>query len=353
MTKGPIAYVAPEAYAFVRKDIEGLRAIGVVVHDHYFNAQRALELPLAFVSQLLFLLKAKRHGVRHVVSHFAGYHSMLPALLGFRTHIIIAGADACSFPGIRYGSFRKPLMSAAMAYSMRNAETLLPVHESLRGFMNKFSEFGPVEQGYAYFVKGLKTHEHPLPYGFDATQWISTNNNASRAGAMCVAMGASAGNAIHFRKGIDLIIEAARSLPNVPFTVIGAAHTESYKGLPTNISIRGRVSHVEMRDLYHAHSLYLQPSVMEGFPNALCEAMLCGCIPVVSGITSMPSINGDAGVIITERKREALIIAINALLAADLETTETRRKLARERILPYSMQRRLDGLLGAIDREEP
>lgn len=352
MTTKPIAYVAPDAYAFVRKDVEGLRALGVVVHDHCFEAQKAWQLPMAFVNQLRFLIKAKRHGVRHVISHFAGHHSVLPTLLGFRTHIIIAGADACSFPGIGYGSFRKPLMRFAMAYSMRNASTLLPVHESLRRFKNTFSNFGPAEQGYSHFVNGLNTAERPLPYGFDVTLWPSRETPTTRSGAICIAMGASAGNSVHFRKGVDLIVEAARSLPGIPFTVIGATQPESYTGLPTNVRLIGRVGQSDLRELYQAHSIYLQPSVMEGFPNALCEAMLCGCLPVVSAITSMPSIIGDTGVIITERKREALIAAINALLAAAPEAIEARRKVARERILPYSMQRRMDGLRGAIGQSE-
>lgn len=347
-TTGPIAYVAPEAYAFVRKDIEGLRSRGVLVLEHSFSAHRAWQLPFALTKQLHFLVGAKRRGVRHAVSHFAGYHSVLPVLLGFRTHIIIAGADACSFPGIRYGSFRKTLMSAAMAYSMRNAATLLPVHESLRQFRNTFSGFGPIEQGYAHFVKGLKTHEHPLPYGFDASQWSNASNNMSRDGAICVAMGASAGNAIHFRKGIDMIIAAARSLPHMPFTVVGAAKPESYTDLPSNISIRGRVSHAEMRDLYHAHSLYLQPSVMEGLPNALCEAMLCGCLPIVSAVTSMPDIIGNIGAIMHNREPESLTSCIVRLSELDPSQATESRTAAVNRIRAFTMEKRMDDLLSVL-----
>lgn len=307
---------------------------------------------MAFANQLRFLLKAKRHGVRDIISHFAGHHSVLPTLLGFRTHIIIAGADACSFPGIGYGSFRKPWMRIAMAYSMRNASTLLPVHESLRRFKNTFSDFGPPEQGYSRFVHGLNATERPLPYGFDIKHWPSREARTTRSGAICIAMGASAGNPVHFRKGVDLIVEAARALPGLPFTVVGVTRTESYTGLPTNVRLIGRVNQPNLLELYQSHSIYLQPSVMEGFPNALCEAMLCGCLPVVSAITSMPSIVGDTGVIITERRPEALIAAIKALLEADPEEVEARRKAARERILPYTMQRRLEGLLGAAGRPE-
>ena len=44
----------------------------------------------------------------------------------------------------------------------------------------------------------------------------------------------------------------------------------------------------------------------EGFPNALCEAMLCGCIPIGSNVASIPHIIGDKGYIL-KQKNEILL----------------------------------------------
>lgn len=100
MTERPIAYCAPQAFHFVRKDIEGLRKRRNVM-VHLFEHGAKWMLPIDLVAQLWFLLKARVAGVRDVFVHFGGYHAVLPILLDFRTHIIIAGSDACSFPGIR------------------------------------------------------------------------------------------------------------------------------------------------------------------------------------------------------------------------------------------------------------
>lgn len=347
-----IAYIAPEPYAFVRKDIEGLRQCGIDVRAHCFG-KRAWRLPIALLSQFIRLLWWRLSGIDVALVHFAGYHAMLPALLGFKTFIIIAGADACAFPGIEYGSFRKPIMSAAMRFAMRRARALLPVHRSLERFENRYSTFGPREQGYARFVPGLRTRSVPIPYGFDAQAWKIHDGPIERKGAICVAMGAANGNAIHFRKGIDLIILAARALPEVPFTVVGATDPGSYTALPSNIRVLGSVSQDELRALLSGSSIYLQPSVMEGFPNALCEAMLCGCLPVVSGMTSMPEIAGECGAVVQDRRPEALVEPIRKLTAIEPGQAATLRVQARERILEYSLSRRMASLCHAIGMEMP
>ncbi|HMC97284.1 MAG TPA: glycosyltransferase, partial [Flavobacteriales bacterium] len=58
--------------------------------------------------------------------------------------------------------------------------------------------------------------------------------------------------------------------------------------------------------LYGSATYYLQLSVSEGFGNALCEAMLCGCIPIVSSTGAMPRIVGDTGYIVQRRDPDVL-----------------------------------------------
>lgn len=338
-----IAYIYPQRYHFVAKDIEALRDT-MVVDEHRFSSGPTWLLAWDLLRQAIFLLRCRLKGIRHAFIHFAGYHSVLPTLFGFRTHIIIAGSDACSFPGIGYGSFRKPLMARAMAYSMRNAKHLLPVHASLKRFRNCYSDLGPVDQGYEHFVHCTIAPTIPIPYGFDAQQWQILQRSDQRQGVLCVATGALPGNAVHYRKGVDLLLEAASNLPDHRFTVIGAVEPRAYQGLPDNVRILGKCTPDDLRKELLTHAIYAQPSVMEGFPNALCEAMLMGCIPVVSSITSMPAIVGDVGEIVQRRTSTSLISAIRRISSLPFPDVQRRQEAARDRILEFTLERRTKAL---------
>jgi glycosyltransferase involved in cell wall biosynthesis len=350
MTKGrTIAYCAPQAFHFVRKDIEGLRT-RCTVRVHLFEHGAKWMLPFDLLHQLWFLLNARRSGLRDVFVHFGGYHAVLPILLGFRTHIIIAGSDACSFPGIRYGGFRKQPLAGVLRFVYRRATTLLPVHHGLERFTNAYSSLGPREQGYASFAKGSMAPSEAIPYGFDHRTWTTSTMDRAPRSIACVATGAAHGNAVHFRKGVDLLIEAAQRLPDHTFTIIGASDRGSYTELPSNLRIMERCTPQEMSGLLSAHTIYAQPSIMEGFPNALCEAMFAGCLPVVSRITSMPEIVGTSGVVIDERSPAALVEAITRLTSMDATEQSRLRSLAHAQVAPYTLDRRIEALLSVLDK---
>lgn len=338
-----LAYVAPTPLFFVAKDLKGLGS-SHRVEVHYFRHGTKWLLPVDLFLQFLFLLSMKAKGVKELIAHFAGYHTVLPTLLGFRTFIIVAGADACSFPGISYGGFRKRVLRSALSWSMRKAHRLLPVHASLERFRNTYSTLGPVEQGYAHYVPGLAGKSTELPYGFDMKQWTDSGTDGVRHGAICVATGAQPGNPIHYRKGLDLILEAAAALPGTTFSLVGLADINVYRKVPGNVELYGVLPPDRLRTLYAARSIYLQPSVMEGFPNALCEAMLMGCVPIVSRVTSMPGIVGDTGKVMDRRDPGQLVAAIREIETALDDEILRMRAEARSRIAGYTMEGRMGRL---------
>jgi len=347
---GRIAYIYPKPFFFVLKDIEGLSA-RYRVHGHRFTHGSAWLLPIDLLFQFVFLVRARSSGVRIVVAHFAGHHTVLPTLLGFRTFIVVAGSDACSFPAIRYGGFRKPWMRWSIAFSMRRAAALLPVHAGLERFSNTYSDLGPKEQGYARFVMGLGTPSIEVPYGFDVTKWSGPDGRHDPKHLLCVAQGAVCGDAVHFRKGIDLILDVAARLPDCRFTLVGLRDRESYVEAPSNVTCLGLVAPDRLRGLLLTCGVYLQPSVMEGWPNALCEAMLMGCVPIVSRVTSMPSIVGDLGAIVGERDPGALLAAIRKVHGMPEEMVRDQRSRARERILRFTLEERMAALVALIEGE--
>jgi len=347
-----VAYCAPQAFHFVRKDVEGLRTRCTVLL-HLFEHGAKWMLPINLAAQLLFLLKARMAGVRHVFIHFGGYHALLPILLGFRTHVIIAGSDACSFPGINYGGFRKQPLASVLRFVYRQAATLLPVHACLEHFTNAYSDHGPTAQGYGTLTGAATALSVAIPYGFDAMRWPLPEASVTRQGAVCVAYGARWNDAVHYRKGLDKIIACAALVPDLQFTIVGVADISGYGGVPKNVTVMGRVSPERLHDLLTQHSLYLQPSVMEGLPNAVCEAMLSGCVPVVSNITSMPSIVHGLGEVMQHHEADDLKAAIERILGDPERTSSSTRSKIRDRIAPLTIEERITALLSVMEQHGP
>jgi len=143
------------------------------------------------------------------------------------------------------------------------------------------------------------------------------------------------------RKGIEPFVRAAAYLPDVQFVVVGAwaddaiAHLRSIAS--PNVLFTGRVSDEELLDYYRQASVYVQASLHEGFGMSVAEAMLAGCIPVVTRAGSLPEVVGDCGVYCKTPNPMEITQAVEMALK---EPSTTREK-ARERIVrQFPMEKR-------------
>lgn len=75
-------------------------------------------------------------------------------------------------------------------------------------------------------------------------------------------------------KGIDLIIEAARRNPDIPFRLAGAvADPELVADLPANVTLSGYLTGESLNDFYrNARFIIMASRCYEGFPMAILEA---------------------------------------------------------------------------------
>ena len=83
-------------------------------------------------------------------------------------------------------------------------------------------------------------------------------------------------------KGADYAIEAARLIkikrPDIEIISFG-----NYKhDLPEFIKHLGFVSNAEYIELFNLATIFVLPSLVEGFPIPVLEAMSCGCVPVAT-----------------------------------------------------------------------
>jgi len=141
-----------------------------------------------------------------------------------------------------------------------------------------------------------------------------------------------------------LILKVANEFPDGEFTIVGVPSTIKLPITSANVKTIPPTKNNELQKLYSEHQFYLQLSMAEGFPNALCEAMLCECVPIVSNVFSMPEIIESSGFVLNERNEELLKSLIQS--AINDEELDSRGKLAREIISEkYSLKNRKELLL--------
>jgi alpha-1,3-rhamnosyl/mannosyltransferase len=120
------------------------------------------------------------------------------------------------------------------------------------------------------------------------------------------------------RKNLATLLEGYRRLEGteLALAVAGAAGWGDQPSLESPGVLRlGYTPHDELADLYRGASVFVYPSLFEGFGMPVLEAMACGVPCVVSSHASLDEVCGDAAVRADPRDPDALARAIERALA--------------------------------------
>lgn len=136
--------------------------------------------------------------------------------------------------------------------------------------------------------------------------------------------------------------------PDCEFTILGVNDPNIFPNLPANVKAVPSVKNDELIAIFSSQEFYLQLSMAEGFPNSICEAMLCECIPIGSDVFSIPEIIGDSGFVLKKRDIQLLKQLIEQALVSDEPSL---MKKARTRIADnYTLEMRDTKLLQLCEK---
>lgn len=289
--------------SFIKKDKEIFKDYGSLI-EFEFRILSKIKLPWVLFTQFIDLIKRGWKSNAFVIQ-FAGYHSLLPCLFarltGKKSIIISGGTDCVSFPNLGYGNFNRPFLRSFTRWSYLLCTAIAPKHESLWYTDYSYDSKEPAFQGIRAFVPEIKEKHTAIPNGYDCSVWKADPSVERRPNHFITVSGAFEYPFQVQLKGIDLILQTAPYFPDCHFTIVGVPEWKKLDIQSPNVTVCPPVENSQLPKLFSSYSFYIQLSMAEGFPNALCEAMLCGCTPIVSNVFSMPEIVQDTGFILNHR----------------------------------------------------
>jgi len=240
-----------------------------------------------------------------VFGWFASWHTFFPItlawLLGKPSVMIIGGFDTANMPDIGYGYQQGGLRRWASRWIMRRATRLIT---------NSGYSLSEIEGNTPIDPAQVTVIHHGVPDPFetapDAKERLALTVGAVERGTLV-------------QKGQIPFARASALLGDVRFVHAGGlpddeAIAELRAIAGADVEYSGWLSDAELHALYRRAAVYVQASRHEGFGLAVAEAMLAGCVPVVMGVTAMPEVVGDTGVLLDSQDAEAVAAGVRRAL---------------------------------------
>ncbi len=285
--------IVPSLHSFVRKDLELLRKRFEVRVGYYRSPWSTPSILLGtFWADVTF-------------SRFADTHAF-PAVLfsrmfGRKSIVVVGGYEVARIPELRYGLVQSPVKSHILRYVLRRADRVLTVDESLK--WDAIRNVG---------VDGENITT--VPNGFDSEKFSfkGEKENMVLTAYLCSTWERAR------LKGLDTFVRTAATLPHLQFVTVGVTDPvlkDLRRMASSNVTFVPPVEENDLIPYYQRAKVYCQLSMREGLPNALCEAMLCECVPVGTDVQGIRTAMGDTGFYVSYEDplatKEAIIKALS------------------------------------------
>jgi len=316
-----LVHISPrELPSFVRQDLELLRE-NFAVTPFFFRGRA--DIPRLFK-------EVARHDL--AICWFTwdnAYYASWAAALFRRPMITIpAGFDVVALPEINYGNLLRKNSLRRTRSALDRADLVLAASDSLRRDASRLTGREDIRLVYLGFDSNY------FPFGTEDRRGVLTVGDVTISNLD--------------RKGMRTFVRAAAHAKDEPFWVAGRVYPEALEAvgyIPDNVKFLGWLPQSELLSLMQRASVYVQVSAHEGFGCSLAEAMLCGCIPVVTNRGAIPEVVGDEGVYVEYGQPVETAEGIKR----GLQSPVSLRARVRERIVSrFPIRRRKEALAGAV-----
>lgn len=275
-----VLFVRPSAASFIQHDL--------AILSRHFDVKILTVSPegRTLSAGMRYLLKLKWGVLRSDVAFcwFADIYSKWSVRLARwslkKSIVVVGGYEVGRVPELNYG----PSSAASIRmvrYTLDHADLVLVVDDSLKK--------EAIEN-----VGANGSNIRTVPTGFDYNKFHPAGEKQN----LVLTIGFSKTLERNRLKGIDLFAECARASPDLDFVVIGVegkALQDLADRKIDNLRLLGPMPQSDLLPYLQKAKVYCQLSMHEGLPTAVCEAMLCECVPVGTRICGIPTAIGDTG----------------------------------------------------------
>ena len=311
-----ILFIYPVFGTFVEADFKILSK-HYSLHKFHFQQSKSMLSSIINQMKLIGWIIKNIGKAAGIYIWFADYHALFPVFisnfLGKKSFLVLAGYDVTYIKEIDYGSFKNPVRAFCARYAIKHATINMADADNI-------AEEAQMRVKDARIVTVYN--------GSDETKFIPSESEKEN-----IVLTVAGGDSLQrFRlKGIDFFSKLAEKLPQYKFMVAGMTQQVSrfMEMIPPNLCFLGRIDEKELLSLYQKSKIYAQYSMREGLPTAVCEAMLCECIPVGFNTGGVAIAIGDCGYLTEYQDENSALKAIETAMAAERAVGRS----ARERVL--------------------
>ena len=236
-------------------------------------------------------------------AHYIPHSSIIPALLKNKKPLVLKfhGDDARIYP------YANPLNRKIICATLKRADHILTASEEMRPGL--------------LLLGGDEVKITALSSGVDTNEYAPGDRTLSRKTLGLPDDGTKIAlyvGRLHPWKGITELLEAAKSLPDVLFIIIGPGNIPEH---PENCRFIGNIPHDQVKTWIVASDISLLPSYTEGISNFLMESLSCEVPAIATNVGGNPELirNHETGLLVPVKDGPALSEAISWMIGHDAE----------------------------------